>query len=100
MYQFVVSFDVQPEHRDDFIRAAQRSGRDALENEPGALRFEILADPENPDVVYLNEAYADLDAFNTHASGPYFAAFYADVSAYAEGPTFLMRANLVAEQAA
>ncbi|MGW4463926.1 putative quinol monooxygenase [Micromonospora sp. NBC_01796] len=98
MYQFLVSFTVQPEHRDDFVRVAKKTGRDSLANEPGSRRFEVLADEENPNVFYLNEAYADADAFNAHASGPYFSAFFAEASTYAEGPTWLMKGNLVGEE--
>ncbi len=46
----------------------------------------------------LNEVYTDLDAFNARASGPYFAAFFAEASTYAKGPAWLMRGNLVGEQ--
>ncbi|MFC1411791.1 putative quinol monooxygenase [Streptacidiphilus sp. N1-12] len=100
MYQFLVSFTVQPEHRDDFVRAAQKTARDSLANEPGSQRFEVLADEENPDLFYLNEVYADVDAFTAHAGGPYFAAFFAEASAYAQGPTWLMKGNLVGDQEA
>ena len=95
MYQFLVSFQVAPEHRADFVRAAQKSARDSLANEPGSERFEGIADEQNPDLFYLNEVYADADAFNTHASGPYFGAFFAEASTYAKGPTWLMRGNLI-----
>ncbi|MEU1253503.1 putative quinol monooxygenase [Streptomyces chartreusis] len=97
MYQFLVSFTVKPENRDDFVRAAHRTARDSLANEPGSHRFEVIADEENADVFYLNEVYEDIDAFNAHAGGPYFAAFFAEASAYAEGPTWLMRGNVVAD---
>ncbi|WP_328616823.1 antibiotic biosynthesis monooxygenase [Amycolatopsis sp. NBC_00355] len=99
MYQFLVSFTVRPEHRDDFVRAAGRTARDSLAHEPGSHRFEVIVDAENPDVFYLNEVYADLEAFETHAGGPYFGAFFAEASAYAEGPTWLMRGNLVGDNA-
>ncbi|MFE5666366.1 putative quinol monooxygenase [Streptomyces niveus] len=100
MYQFLVSFTVQPEHRDDFIRAARKTGRDSLANEPGSHRFEVVADEQEADVLYLNEVYEDVEAFNAHAGGPYFTAFFAEVSAYAEGPTWLMRGNLIGDEAA
>ena len=99
MYQFVASFTVQPEHRDDFVRVARTTARDSLANEPGSHRFEVIADEENPDLFYLNEVYADADAFNAHASGPYFGAFFAEARAYADGPTWLMRGNLVGDEA-
>ena len=99
MYQFLVSFTVQPEHRDDFVRAANKTAHDSLANEPGSKRFEVIADEKNPDLFYLNEVYADLDAFNAHASGPYFKAFFAEASTYAEGPTWLMRGNVIGDSA-
>jgi quinol monooxygenase YgiN len=46
----------------------------------------VIADEQNPDLFYLNEVYADAEAFNTHASGPYFGAFFAAASNYAQGP--------------
>ncbi|MFG2305606.1 putative quinol monooxygenase [Actinacidiphila glaucinigra] len=95
MYQFLVSFTVRPDHRADFVRAARKTARDSLASEPGSHRFEVIADEENPDVFYLNEVYADVEAFNTHATGPHFAAFFAEAAAYAEGPTWLMRGNHV-----
>lgn len=99
MYQFLVSFTVQPEHHDDFVRLAAKTGRDSLANEPGSHRFEVIADEENPDVFYLNEVYADVDAFNAHAGGPHFGAFFAEAGTYAEGPTWLMKGNVVGDKA-
>jgi (4S)-4-hydroxy-5-phosphonooxypentane-2,3-dione isomerase len=95
VYQFLVSFTVQPDHRADFVRAAQRTGRESLANEPGSHRFEVIADETDPDVYYLNEVYADAEAFGAHAGGPYFQAFFAEASAYAEGPNWLMKGTLV-----
>jgi (4S)-4-hydroxy-5-phosphonooxypentane-2,3-dione isomerase len=95
MYQLLVSFTVQPEHRDDFVRVAEKTGRDSLANEPGSDRFEVIADEESPNLFYLNEVYADIDAFNAHVNGPYFAAFFTEANTYAEGPTWLMRGNLI-----
>jgi len=96
MYQFLVSFTVQPAHREDFVKVARKTAEDSLANEPGSLRFEVITDEENPDLFYLNEVYADVDAFATHAAGPYFGAFFAEASAYAEGPTWLMKGNVAA----
>ena len=66
-----------------------------LANEPGSHRLEVIADEKNPDLFYLNEVYTDADAFSTHANGPYFGALFAEASSYAEGPTWLMRGNLM-----
>ncbi|MFC5217054.1 hypothetical protein [Streptomyces coerulescens] len=47
-----------------------------------------------------SRAARGVDAFNAHAGGPYFAAFCAEAGAYAEGPTWLMRGNVVADKPA
>ncbi|TDV43176.1 putative quinol monooxygenase [Actinophytocola oryzae] len=98
MYQFLVSFTVQSGHRDHFVRAARKTARDSPANEPGAQRFEVIADEENPDLFYLNEVYTDLDAFNAHAAGPHFGAFFAEASTYTEGPTWLMKGTVVGDR--
>ena len=95
VYQFVASFVVPPERRDDFVRLASKTGRDSVANEPGSRRFEVIADESDPNLFYLNEVYADVEAFNTHAAGPYFGAFFAEAGTYAEGPAWLMRGTLV-----
>jgi autoinducer 2-degrading protein len=95
MYYIAVSFNVPSEHREDFINAALKDGRDSGANEPGTLRFELIADETDPNRFYLNEAYEDLDAFNTHANGEYFKEFFAAIGAYAEGPTWLIKGNRV-----
>jgi autoinducer 2-degrading protein len=99
VFQFLVSFTVPPDHHDDFVRLAAKTARDSLANEPGSRRFEVIADIENPDVFYLNEVYADADAFTAHAAGPHFGAFFAEAATFAEGPTWLMRGTLVGDPA-
>lgn len=100
MYQFLVSFTVQPEHRGDFVRAAQKVSHDSLTNEPGSARFELIQDQEDRNLFYLNEVFADVEAFDTHAGGPYFATFFGEVSPYAEGPRWLMKGNHVGDAGA
>lgn len=84
MYHIAVSWDVQPERVADFVAAALKDGRESGAAEPGTLRFELIADPENPHRFYLNEAYADEAAFHAHAEGRYFKEFFAEVGPYAE----------------
>jgi (4S)-4-hydroxy-5-phosphonooxypentane-2,3-dione isomerase len=90
-----VSFTVQPGRRDDFIRIARKTGVDSLAHEPGSLRFEVIADEADPNLIYLNESYADERAFDEHASGPYFGAFFAEAATYATGPTWLMKGSVL-----
>jgi quinol monooxygenase YgiN len=95
MYNVAVSFNIPSEHREDFINAALKDGRDSGANEPGTHRFELIVDETDPNKFYLNEAYEDLDAFNVHAAGEYFKEFFAAIEAYADGPTWLIKGNRV-----
>ncbi len=97
MYNIAVSFKVKPEHRQDFITAALKDGRESAANEPGTLRFELIVDEADPNTFYLNEAYTDLDAFDTHADGSSFKEFFAEIGPYAEGPAWLIKGNRVAD---
>jgi (4S)-4-hydroxy-5-phosphonooxypentane-2,3-dione isomerase len=98
MYHVAVHFDVDPEHRDDFIAAALEDGRNSNADEPGTQRFELIVDEENPNRLYLNEAYDDAAAFDIHANGPHFARFFELIKDYAEGPTWLIRGTRVEDR--
>lgn len=96
MYHVAVYFDVQPERRQDFINAAIKDGRDSGLNEPGTLRFELIEDEATPNRFFLNEGYDSAEAFDLHANGEYFAEFFAEITDYVTGPTWLLRGNRVA----
>ncbi|MGG3574290.1 putative quinol monooxygenase [Bacillus gobiensis] len=94
MYVIAVSFEIPAEHREDFKRAALQDGRDSSANEPGTLRFELIEEKDNPNRFYLNEAYEDEAAFELHCQGPYFKVFFDEISAYAQGPTWLIKGTV------
>ena len=95
MYHIVVSFDIPPQRRDEFIAAALEDGRNSAADEPATMRFELIVDHENPNRFYLDEAYKDEAAFDVHAKGPHFARFFELIEHYAEGPTFILRGTRV-----
>jgi quinol monooxygenase YgiN len=94
MYHVAVYFDVQPEHRQDFINAAIKDGIDSA-SEPGTLRFELIQDEADPNRFYLNEGYASAEAFAVHADGAYFKAFFAEITPYVADPVWLIKGNRV-----
>jgi (4S)-4-hydroxy-5-phosphonooxypentane-2,3-dione isomerase len=100
MYHVAVSFQVEPGHREDFVAAAVKDGRESGANEPGTRRFELIADEQDPNRFYLNEAYDSLAAFNVHAEGAYFQAFFTEIADYADGPTWLIRGERVEQRTA
>lgn len=100
MYQFVVSFTVRAERREDFIAEALRDARGSLADEPGCLRFDVLVDPDDPLVFHFNEAYTDEAAVELHRAGENFQRFIKAVSEYADGPTRRFRGLTVEDPAA
>ena len=59
--------------------------------EPGTLRFDVWESANEPDVVYLYEAYVDELAFETHTAGAPFKRFVEEiVPDLAEPPTFVV----------
>ncbi|MEU7279002.1 putative quinol monooxygenase [Streptomyces sp. NPDC045431] len=99
MYHIAVAFDVPAERRAEFIAAALADGRDSLADEPGTRRFELIADAEDPNRFYLNEAYEDEAAFDEHCAGEHFARFFAVIEEFAEGPAWLIRGTRVDDHA-
>ncbi|HEY0278830.1 MAG TPA: putative quinol monooxygenase [Solirubrobacterales bacterium] len=100
MYHIAVRWNVQPEHIDDFIAAAQKDGRESGAAEEGTLRFELIADESDPNIYYLNEGYADKAAFDRHAEGAYFKAFFAEVERYSEMTDWLIKGTTVEDRSA
>lgn len=100
MIQFVVSFAVRADRREDFIAAALQDARGSLADEPGCLRFDVVADSADPLLFHLNEAYADQAALDLHRTGENFQRFIKAVSEYAEGPTRLFTGTRVEDPAA
>jgi autoinducer 2-degrading protein len=87
MIQFAVSFAVRADRREDFIAEALLDARGSLADEPGCLRFDVVADRDDPLLFHLDEAYADQEALDLHKVGENFQRFIKAVSEYAEGPT-------------
>ena len=65
----ILRFDVKPTVRDAFIAALIAHGRAAVPAEAGTTRFDVLVDQDDPNRIYLYEAYMDADAFAVHLAG-------------------------------
>jgi autoinducer 2-degrading protein len=100
MYHIAVSFTIPAERREEFIEAALEDGRNSSADEPGTHRFELIADAEDPNLFYLNEAYADEEAFDVHCKGEHFTKFFAIIGEFAAGPTWLIKGTALVDHAA
>ena len=48
------------------LEALVPNARSAAETEPGCLRFDVIQDAGDPNLVWVYEIYVDEDAFNYH----------------------------------
>jgi quinol monooxygenase YgiN len=69
-----VKLEINPGMRDEAVAVIQEA-LDAVQAEEGTLLYVLNADPENENVLYFYEAYANQDALIAHGSAPWFAAF-------------------------
>ena len=51
--------------------------RNSVALEPGCERFDVIADPADPQCFWLYEIYADAAAFAAHQTFPHYHAFAA-----------------------
>jgi (4S)-4-hydroxy-5-phosphonooxypentane-2,3-dione isomerase len=94
-YHMGYSFEVPFERHREFIGAALDDNRESVANEPGALRFELIKDPEHPTRFYVNEMYQDEAAFDAHRAGSYYRRFLEIIGAFADGPTPLIKGKRI-----
>ena len=61
--------------KDELVEFLRWDADFAAADEPGTLRFDVYDVPDEPDAVYLYEAYADDEAFAAHREQPPFKKF-------------------------
>ena len=76
----LVELIVPPEHRQEFLELCGFDARSSVRDEPGCLKFDVLTDPQEPELVILHEIYADQAAFDAHHATPHYAAFVEGVT--------------------
>ncbi|HET8626350.1 MAG TPA: putative quinol monooxygenase [Thermomicrobiales bacterium] len=92
MFALIVSLQVRPERREDFLKAAEEDGRGSREDEPGCLRFDVLEDEADPNHFFYYEVYRDEAAFKAHGEAPHYQVWRAAVeSGVLAGPAHITR---------
>jgi autoinducer 2-degrading protein len=49
-----------------------KDGEGSLEEEPDTVRFDVIRDSSNPNIIFLYEVYRDEAAFEAHTEGPHY----------------------------
>jgi (4S)-4-hydroxy-5-phosphonooxypentane-2,3-dione isomerase len=75
MYGGLVKFVVKPGMKSEFLEFLRWDAKVAKDTEPGTLRFDVWETSLEPDVVYVYEAYKDVEAFEVHQSHEPFKKF-------------------------
>jgi len=73
MKALVVSLNVKPDKREQFLAAAQDDSTCSVRDEPGCVRFDVLQDSTDQNLFYFYEIYKDDEAFKAHATMPHYA---------------------------
>ena len=75
MYTLIVSLQVRPDKRDQFLAAITDNAAASVRDEPGCLRFDVMEHAQQANQFYFYEVYRDADAFAAHKAAPHFAAW-------------------------
>ncbi len=87
MHVLLVTIQIKPEHRQAFIESMLDDARGSVLDEPGCLRFDVLQDSQDPNKIYLYEAYRDEAAFQAHLQAPHFIRWRDTVKDWYAAPT-------------
>jgi autoinducer 2-degrading protein len=95
MYALVVSLQVKPDRREQFLKAAEDDSTCSVRDEPGCLRFDVLEDRADANHFYFYEVYKDDEAFKAHATMPHYARWRAAAEECLAGPATRSDTNLL-----
>jgi quinol monooxygenase YgiN len=95
MFGVVVTINIKPGVKDQFMRAVLDDARGSATNEPGCLRFDVLQDSAEANRIYLMEEYRDEAAFETHTQQPHFTRFFATVKDWFATPIEIRKVSAV-----
>lgn len=71
----LLRFQVKSGKRQELLEFLEWDAKVAREQEPGTLRFDVYASENDPNTVFLYEAYQDDDAFEEHKANEPFQNF-------------------------
>ena len=73
MKVLLVTLNVKPDKRAQFLAAAEDDSTCSMRDEQGCLRFDVWQDNSDQNKFYFYEVYTDEEAFKVHATMPHYA---------------------------
>ncbi len=74
MYVVLNIITVKPEHLEEFTSAVRRHAA-ASNAEPGCVRYDVLQDTSDPNIISLYEVFVDEAAFRQHREYDHYKAW-------------------------
>ncbi len=76
MFIILVPVRIAKGYKEPYLDALKINANASVRTEPGVLRFDIIQDARDSDVIWLYEVYKDEEAFTSHRATPHFNKFY------------------------
>ena len=84
MFAIFATIRIKPGFRERYLAEMLGDAVGSVRDEPGCLRFDVLADQTDPDTLYLYEIYRDEAAFAEHVKAPHYIKWRDAVQGWAE----------------
>ncbi len=72
MFTIMASIRVRPEHRDTLVQLLVGDASTSFKDEPDWLRFDILQDDSDPNLIHVYEVFRDRAVHAAHQDTPDF----------------------------
>ena len=72
MYVIIAPIKIKEGFKEQFVEAMLDDAKGSVKNEPGCLRFDVIQDGDDPNLIWLYEVYVDEAAFQAHMETPHF----------------------------
>ncbi len=67
MYVIIAPVKINPGYEAEFIDGMRSQAQGFVNDEPGCVRFDVIQDSGDPNLIWLYEVYKDEAAFQQHA---------------------------------
>lgn len=96
MYVIIAPIKIKDGYKEQFVEAMLDDAKGSVQNEPGCLRFDVIQDAGDPNLIWLYEVYVDEAAFQVHMQTPHFIKWRDTVKDwFADRPTGAARGSAV-----
>ena len=96
MYVIIAPIKIKEGYKERFVEAMLDDAKGSVRDEPGCLRFDVIQDGDDPNMIWLYEVYVDEAAFQAHIQTPHFIKWRETVKDwFADGPKGAARGSSV-----